>query len=153
MEDRPALHVIPTELDRQDVYYDFAALAAVCLLTWWMILNGIGWWAVPVVLVVGVWVLTGEGASDVEHVGVIASGLRSKFGQRRAHEWLQAWAHYFRLAIWPVWRANCVAFWRFCRRTTTDWLARLSERIRWSRSLVSSWASATRYRLSAGRVK
>lgn len=148
MEDKPELHVIPTELDRQDVYYDFAALATGVLIVWWMILNGLGPWGSIAVVLIGVWVLTGEAAGDVEHVGALAAGLRSKFGLRRAHEWVLALAHFWHLAVWPVWRDFCVACWRSCLRTTTGWLGRASASIRWNLSRASSWGFRIRSRLS-----
>lgn len=153
IEDRPALVTVPTELERQDAFIDGAALAGTVLIAWWLTLQGLGWWLAPLVVLVSVWTLTGEPAADVPYLGAVASGLRSKLGLRRAHEWLLAFWHYFRLAIWPVWKANCEAYWNSSRQRITDWRARLSAAIRWSLSRVCSWGSAIRYSLSARRAK
>lgn len=115
-----------------------------------------GWYAVqemrvplaPVLILlspVALWSLTGEPAADVGWVGSIAAGLRSKFGLRRAHEWLLAWAHYFRLAIWPIWKARCVAFWNSSRRRITDWKARLSDTTKCSNSHGYLWGYKIRF--------
>lgn len=105
--ERPQLVTVPTELDRSDAFFDCAILAGAVLIMWDAILNGVPWqWLVPGVLIVAIWTLTGEPAADVPFIGAIAAGLRSKLGLRRAHEWLLAFGHFYRVVIWPQWRLN-----------------------------------------------
>jgi len=104
-EDRPHLIIVPTELERQDAFYDAAVLGFTVLAVWQLALYGLLLWSLPALVLVLVWMLTGEPAADVPFVGAIASGLRSKIGLRRAHEWLLAWMHYVNLVHAPVWRA------------------------------------------------
>lgn len=105
MIEQAPVHTIPTELERQDAFVDLAALAGVVLVAWYLLLHDAVWWAAPFVVVVAIWTLTGEPAADVPYIGAIASGLRSKLGLRRAHEWVQAWWHYFQVRTWRDWRA------------------------------------------------
>jgi hypothetical protein len=113
VDERPTIVVIPTELERQSAYYDLAALGFSAIAVGWLKSNNLEWWwALPLVVIIGLWTLSGEPAADVQGVGVIAAGLRSKMGLRRSHEWLLAWGHYWKLAVWPEWKAKCVAFYR-----------------------------------------
>ncbi len=108
--ERPQLVTVPTELDRTDAFYDCALLAGSVLVLWDAVLNGVPWqWLVPPVLVVAIWTLTGEPAADVPFIGAVAAGLRSKLGLRRAHEWLLAFGHFYRVVIWPQWRHNAAS--------------------------------------------
>jgi len=105
VDERSPVITVPTELDRRTPFWDFVTLALGVASVWYLINNGYSWWwAVPIVLCVGAWTLTGEPACDVSGVGAIASGLRSKLGMRRIHEWLMAYAHYFHVVIWPRWQ-------------------------------------------------
>jgi hypothetical protein len=102
VDERSPVITVPTELDRRTPFWDFVALALSIATIWYLIQNGYSWWwAVPIVLCVGSWSLTGEPACDVSGVGAIASGLRSKLGMRRIHEWLMAYGHYVHVVIWP----------------------------------------------------
>lgn len=101
MTDRPPVITVPTELDRRHAFYDLVALALVILTVKYLSQFDLHWYAAPLVIIVGVWALSGEPAEDVQFVGILATGVRSKLGLRRAHEWVQAWAHYFRVAVWP----------------------------------------------------
>lgn len=105
MTDRSAATIttIPTELGRADPYFDLFVLGCAGLVTWYAYNMGAVWLAVPVLLVVAACVLTGEPAGDVQIIGGVAAGLRSKLGLRRAHEWVMAFAHYFRVRIYPDW--------------------------------------------------
>lgn len=145
---------IPTELERSSEFAEYTVAAVVLLGTLWAISNGHllpfnPWFGIPPVLVIaGLWVLTGEAATNWQGVGKIATVLRNRIGLRRAHEWVQAFAHYVHLVHVPVWRAACVAFWRSARARITRWLRRSRDTINSGRLAVCSWASATRYRLS-----
>lgn len=100
----PQTQTIPTELGRADVYWDLAAVFGGGLFGAWLYLyRGVPFWMVVVALApVAFWSLTGEPAGDVGWgVGAIATGLRSKLGARRGHEWLLAYLHYFRVAVRP----------------------------------------------------
>lgn len=100
--EQSAIVTVPTELSRSDGFIDAAVLLGSGLAVWWLALKGVPIWAfIPVLLVLAIFVLTGEPAGDVPFVGAIAAGLRSKLGLRRAHEWVMAWAHYFRVRMWP----------------------------------------------------
>jgi hypothetical protein len=92
---------IPTELSRGDPFGDLIILVVSLLGTWYAFNMGHVWWAVPVLLIVTPEVLSGEPAADVGFIGAVAAGFRSRLGLRRAHEWIQAWAHYFRIRQWP----------------------------------------------------
>lgn len=141
MDERTETVTVPTELNRADPFWDFAVLASAALFVIWCVEHGIPWpWLVPLLVPLAAWTLTGEGAADIPYVGSIAAGLRSKFGLRRAHEWLLAYSHYTKVAIYPVWRARCETSFRSCRRRTTDWKARLAARMPWKPSRVFSWA-------------
>lgn len=100
-DERSSVIVVPTELDRRNPFYDLAALAFVIIVVKYLSLYDLHWYAVPLVLIVGIWTLSGEPATDVAGIGLIASAVRSKLGLRRAHEWLFAWAHYMTVAVWP----------------------------------------------------
>lgn len=104
MDDRPAVIVVPTELDRRNPFYDLAALAFVIIAVKYLSLYGLHWWATPVAILVAIWALSGEPAEDVAFVGIIATGVRGKLGLRRAHEWLFAFAHYWYVAVRPRWK-------------------------------------------------
>lgn len=100
--EQPAIVTVPTELGRADGFIDMAVLLGAGGMVWWLALKGIPVWAfIPALLVLAIWVLTGEPAGDIRFVGAIASGLRAKLGMRRASEWLAAWLHYFSVRIWP----------------------------------------------------
>lgn len=149
-DQQPALHTVPTELGRSDGFLDIAALGLTILIVWQLALYNVSLWLmIPFVLVVAIFTLTGEPAADVPYLGAVAAGLRSKLGLRRAHEWILAFWHYFRLAIWPVWRAHCIRLWKSARRRTSECRAQLNAAIRSSRLRASSWVSATRFKLSA----
>lgn len=108
MNERAYVHIIPTELDRADVFWDLSAVVIALLSTWQMLLLGWGWWSVSIPIVAAVFSLSGEAAADVGYgIGAIAAGFRSKLGLRRAHEWILAYAHYFLVAIWPQWKGAC----------------------------------------------
>jgi hypothetical protein len=92
---------VPTELGRGDPFLDMFWMGLAGLGTWYAFNMGHVLWAIPPLLLIAVCVLTGEPAADVPFIGAIAAGLRSKLGLRRAHEWIQAWAHYFRIRQWP----------------------------------------------------
>ena len=106
-DQRPTLVVVPTELERRNPFYDLAALAFVVIMVKYLSQFGLHWWALPLVLAVAAWTLSGEPATDVVFVGAIASGVRSKLGLRRAHEWLLAYLHYVVVAVWPRWKEQC----------------------------------------------
>lgn len=108
MDERPLTVVIPTELERSDAFVDGALLAGTVLVAWWLALRGLGVYAVPVVLCVGVWTLTGEPATDVPFIGALAAGLRNTLGVRRINEWFMAWWHFFRVRTWPDFRTACL---------------------------------------------
>lgn len=137
--------VIPTELERRDGFLDLAAVVGMGLADWELWLHGLPVvWLVLPTLAVATWTLTGEAAADVPYVGAIAAGLRSKLGLRRAHEWVQAFAHYFRVRVWPDWRSWCGQSWRSSRQAITRWRLRASAQIKWNRSRAYSWASRIR---------
>jgi hypothetical protein len=98
-DERPTLITVPTELERNDVWMDLFIWATPMISTWYVV-GTLGWplWPfVPVLIMVTVYVLTGEPVADavaIPLVGGIASGMRSKLGLRRAHEWLLAFGHY-----------------------------------------------------------
>jgi hypothetical protein len=149
IDERPAIHTCPTELERSDGFLDLAALAGAGLAVWWLALKGIPiTFIAPFTLPFALWVLTGEAASDVPFLGAVAAALRSKLGLRRAHEWLFAWTHYWKLAVYPVWRSNCVAFSQSTQLRITLYRRQLSAATRWSRLRAYSWASATRDNMS-----
>jgi len=100
----PRTIVVPTELERSDGFIDLAVFAGTVLVVWDLALNHVPLLAMlPLVLIVAVLTLTGEPAADVPYIGAVASGIRSKLGLRRAHEWVLAFGHYFTLAVWPEW--------------------------------------------------
>lgn len=149
-DDRPTLITVPTELERADVFWDLAALFITVIIVWQFWLADVSiLWMLPLILLVAVWSLTGEPATDVPYVGAIANGLRSKLGLRRAHEWVLAFLHYFRLAVWPIWRTNCIASYRSNLQRISAWRAWLSAKTRCSVSAGSSWAYRIRWRSSA----
>lgn len=152
-DERPDLLTVPTELDRQPPWIDLAVLALAAIVVRWLWGFGANWLVLAagsvVVVLVALYTLSGEPATDVTGVGLIATGLRSKLGLRRAHEWLMAWWHFFRIKTWPEWRANCAAFWNWLRRSIINWRHRLSEQTRCRALRACSWGSAIRSRLSA----
>ena len=100
--------IVPTELERSDAAFDIAVGLAVLLGVVYCVkppeLGGLGLpWPVliPPLLPVALYVLTGEYAGDLPWIGGIAAGLRSKFGARRAHEWIGAFGHYSRVTLIP----------------------------------------------------
>lgn len=133
-DDRAPILVIPTELNRSDEFWDLSVLAGTALLAWYMALQGLFWWSTPGLLLVAIWTLTGEAAADVPFLGAVAVGLRSKFGLRRAHEWVLAWGHYTLLVTWPAWRGW---FWTTRVGRTLDGL---SDRVSDSRVGISARA-------------
>jgi hypothetical protein len=153
--DERTIVYIPTELERQNAAWDIGVL--VVAIPFGFYAASEQGWPVPLVagllVLVGLWALTGEPAADVRGVGDLASALRARTGQRRAHEWLLAAAHHWHLAIWPVWVAACVASCRWLQRLTSRWLANANAAIRWNSSRVSSWASSRRLSLSVRRAK
>ena len=150
MDETPAqLFTNPTELDRHDGFIDLAVLAGAALGAWWLVLQGVPWpWLVPPLLVVAIWMLSGAPAADVPYLGALASGVQSKLGLRRIHEWVQVIIYFWLVAHWPVWRAWCVASFRSSRQRTIKCARQLSARMRCRLSRACSWASAIRYRLS-----
>lgn len=121
MDERPDTVTIPTELERADAFFDSAILMTTVLVAYWAVsVRGIPWpWLIAPVLLVGLWSLTGEPATDIKITGAIASGLRSKLGMRRAHEWILAWGHYVRVKLYPEWRTRCEAYYKSARRRIT----------------------------------
>lgn len=103
-DERAPIVVVPTELDRRNPFYDLVALGFVIVTVKYLHQFDLHWWAVPLAIAVGVWALSGEPATDVAFVGLIASAFRNKLGLRRAHEWLFAFAHYWYVAVRPRWK-------------------------------------------------
>lgn len=100
--EQPAIVTVPTELSRTDGWFDLSALMISGLAVWWLALKGVPVWAfIPGLILLAIFTLSGEPASDIPFVGAIAAGLRSKLGLRRAHEWVMAWWHYFLVRQWP----------------------------------------------------
>ncbi len=136
----PITHEVPTELERADAFYDMAIAAITLIFSY----SAVATYHVPVLLVAlpvlfaAVYTLTGEAACDVSFIGPVASGLRSKLGQRRITEWVAAWHHYFSIAVLPVWSAHCYRFSVYLRQRIRLWLTRLNVAIRCSRSRVFS---------------
>ena len=126
MDNRPPVITVPTELDRRNAFYDLSALALVVITVKYLSLYDLHWYAAPLVLLVGIWALSGEPAEDVAFVGVIATGVRSKLGLRRAHEWLFAWWHYFSVATLPRWRTR----WQNSRLRSAITTSRFSKKLR-----------------------
>lgn len=159
MDDRPEPLTLPTELERSDAAFDIAVGLAVLLGVVYCVkppeMGGLGlsWVAlVPPLVPVALYVLTGEYAGDLPWVGGLAAGLRSKFGARRAHEWVQAYAHYARVTLWPNLRDWCEAFSKSSRARTIRWRATLNAATRCWRLRASSWASAIRCRCTRSRA-
>jgi hypothetical protein len=100
-DERSAVITVPTELDRHSPFYDLAALGMTVVIVRWLSQFGLQWYALPLVLVVAAWTLSGEPATDVPFIGMIASGIRNKLGLRRAHEWVLAYVHYVNVAVVP----------------------------------------------------
>ena len=153
MDERDIIE-IPTELERSSEFLEYTVAAVALLSTLWAINNAAilpfsPWYVIPpMLLVAGMWVLTGEAATNWQGVGSIATGLRNRIGLRRAHEWIQAFAHYVYLVHVPVWRAACVAFYQSSRARTTRWLQRSRDGINSARSATSSLAWGIRSTLS-----
>lgn len=147
MSEQPTtLHTVPTELERADAFYDGTLVVGFFIGAWYLNARfgvGLAWFALPF-LIVSVWALTGEPAGDVPYVGALAAGLRSKLGLRRAHEWVQVYAHYWNLAIRPVWRAHWDTSYRSLRQRTTHWPTLPNAAIKWCRSRASFKASINR---------
>lgn len=108
MDERPDVVTIPTELERSDAAWDIAVGLGVLLGAVYCVkppdMGGLGlpWpFLIPPLLPVALYVLTGEYAGDLPWIGGVASGLRSKLGARRAHEWIQAYAWYARVTLIP----------------------------------------------------
>jgi hypothetical protein len=103
--EQPAIVTVPTELSRTDGWFDLSALMISGLAVWWLALKGVPVWAfLPGLVLLAIFTLSGEPAADIPFVGAIAAGLRSKLGLRRAHEWVQAYSHYFLVRQWPDFR-------------------------------------------------
>lgn len=117
----PTLLTVPTELERTDGFMDLSVLVGSLLGIWWLNLKlGIPFeLSLPCLVPMAIWVLTGEAAGDVPFLGVLASGLRSALGMRRAHEWVFALWHFYVVAIWPIWRQRCGTFLRSTRLRIT----------------------------------
>lgn len=149
-DDQQTLIRIPTELERRDAIFDFMVLAMSVLGVWWAA-NTFGLrvavCTIPLMAPLWIWALSGEPLSDMQYVGALATGVRNLFGWRRAHEWLQAGSRYWKLAVYPVWRAQCLAFYRSSRERISRWRAGLTAAIKQTLLRASSWASVTRYRL------
>jgi hypothetical protein len=151
---RAEVITVPTELEHQHPFYDLAGLALAVVAIKWLSNFDLQWWVgIPIVLAIGTWTLSGEPATDVPFIGAIASGVRSRLGLRRIHEWLLAYAHYARMRTLPDGRDTCRASLKWCRRQTTALRHQPSARIRWSRSRVSSWVWAIHSRLSARHAR
>lgn len=153
MDETPVqLFVNPTELDRADGFVDLAVLAGSCLGGWWLVLQGVPLpWLIPPLLLIAVWMLSGAPAADVPYLGAIATGVQSKLGLRRIHEWVLAIVHHWHVAHWPLWKAQCEESFRSCRQRTIRWFQPLSARTRFLHFRACSWGSAIRYNLSARR--
>lgn len=96
--------IIPTQLERSDPFWDIGAGIGLVLVGKYLSDHGVSlWWMLPIALPVAAWVLTGEALTDVPFLGAIASGLRTRLGQRRVHEWALVIAYYFTIRIWPEW--------------------------------------------------
>lgn len=100
-DERSAVITVPTELDRHSPFYDLAALGMTVVVVRWLSQFDLQWYAMPLVLIVAAWTLSGEPATDVPFIGMIASGIRNKLGLRRAHEWVLAYVHYISVAVVP----------------------------------------------------
>ena len=145
----PALLTVPTELERSDGLTDLIVLIGAAPVVWECANLGIPLWVpAPLAVPLAIWVLTGEAAADLPWIGGLTFALRNAFGLRRAHEWVFAAAYFWRIAAYPVWRSNCVAFYRSVRRRTTRWLRLLNVKTRWLASRGRSWACSTRYNSS-----
>jgi hypothetical protein len=147
MDERPDVVTIPTELERSDAAWDIAVGLGVLLGAVYCVkppdMGGLGlpWpFLIPPLLPVALYVLTGEYAGDLPWIGGVASGLRSKLGARRAHEWIQAYGWYARVTLIPNGRDWCRRSYRFIRRQTFRWRRRLSVRTTCWRSAACSWA-------------
>lgn len=136
-DERPALYTIPTELERADAYMYVAGPLALGIAGWYFARLGIHLaWLIPPGLAVMLWMLSAEPVTDLDGIGTVATWLRSKLGLRQVHEWVLAFLHFWRLAVWPVWRSQCEASFLSTRLRTTRWLRRLSKATRCKVSLV-----------------
>jgi hypothetical protein len=145
-DERPLLVTVPTELGRENAARD-VGIFVFSVLGAWMLMDNLGapaWLVWPPVAAISLWALTGEPASDVGFIGGTAAALRHRFGMRRAHEWVGAYAHYFRLRVWPDWRDTCHRLSNSTRQRTIRLLRRLNGMTRWRPSRGSSWAAITR---------
>lgn len=155
MDERPDTVTIPTELERADAAWDIAVGLAVLLGVVYLVkppeMGGLGlpwYFTVPPLVPLALYVLTGEYAGDLPWIGGIAAGLRSKFGARRAHEWIGAYAHYANVTLWPNLKDRCAAFWQSARARTSRWHRQLNAAMQCSHSRACSWALAIRSRSS-----
>jgi MFS superfamily sulfate permease-like transporter len=116
-DNRPVVITIPTELDRSDAFIVLSVAAAVFLGCWWALQTGFPVALVAIVArVAGAWMLTSRSATEVRFIGSIAVFLRNKLGERDAHEWVLAFAHYVRLVHVPRWQQNIVRYWKSIRQ-------------------------------------
>jgi hypothetical protein len=130
MDPRAEVITVPTELEHQHPFYDLAGLALAVVAIKWLSNFDLQWWVgVPIVLAIGTWTLSGEPATDVPFIGAIASGVRSRLGLRRIHEWLLAYAHYVRVRTLPDGKDWVTRAWTRLGRTTV-WTI-VSDRTRW----------------------
>lgn len=115
---------VPTEMSRSDGIADLMAILGSALLAFWLVLyvSIPVWILAPIVLAVAVFVLSGEQAGDIRVIGVVSAGLRSALGLRRVHEWLFAWAHYFKIRQWPDFKV-------WVRTTTAMLMQRVQARV------------------------
>jgi hypothetical protein len=119
-EDELAIYTNPTHLGRASAFLVLGAWTACAALAGYsFVLWHISYWiTVPPLIPIGIAALSTEPATDVGAVGLYATWLRGRLGQRAAHEWLMVRAHYFVLSEWPLWRSRCEAFYRLCQAPT-----------------------------------
>ena len=98
----PDVWIVPTEMARRDIAWEILSILGYALAVWWFALEHLPVLPlIPVGVLAGVWILTGEGAADVPYVGGVAGPLRARIGHRRAHEWMVVGAHYWCVGPWP----------------------------------------------------
>jgi hypothetical protein len=140
------LYTNPTSLERQSAFLVLAT---------WALCGGLGgyavfWFGIPIwsifppLIIIGLVALTTESATDVGSVGLIATVVRQRLGMRSAPEWLAAYAHYWKLAVWPVWRSRCITSYNSLRRRIQSFRTFRLKQIRPSVSRWCSWVSAIR---------
>ena len=135
-ESRPIIHTVPTELQRKDAFYDTFVLGCYGWAAGYCIFSlGVPWYytLIPAPFI-ALWSLTGAPAADVSFVGNLSAALRSKFGQRRASEWVLAWIYFWQVAVYPVWRSSCVKFLGSIRQQISVLPTRLNAVMPWRRS-------------------